>query len=183
MKIKYILYFCTGILLLWGVVVATISAHDPTIYAPYAFNVAIPFMLLYDILSDNFIFLIALCTLPIPLLFSIWCFPLLKGQLQIPMRTKIFTLILILCSFVFLVMGWPYGIKYQGILHTIVMYLYNLVFWIALLFLYRLNKIRFSYETNFLFHWVYSLGWDVHFPMAWRNNIKTHNPYKASACQ
>jgi Ca2+/Na+ antiporter len=115
--------------------------------------------------AGSLVIAFALGSLIVPILFIAWSYPLLKGQEQIPKRTKVMTMALIVLSAVFLVISWPYGIEYQGVKHTIIMYLFNFCFWYILFRIYRANTRQISFITNFLFHWITFawLGW-VAFP-------------------
>lgn len=158
------LHFVVGTLLLWAVAYATISANYPKLYAPYSFVVVIPLMSLHELLGGiPLAFIIA--TLTAPVLFAAWSLPLLTGQKRIPNRTKVASLILVSLSLVMLALSWPYGLKYQGALHTVAMCLFNVAFWAALLVLGQKNSREPAYITNFLFHWFLFawLGW-VAFP-------------------
>ena len=157
-------YFIIGALLLWGLAFATVSAGYPKIYSPYASAVVIPIFLLLEIFRGSH-GVIYLATLFIPIIFFVWSWPLLKGQVHIPKRTSILAIILILLSVVDLGMSWKYGVKYQGMVHTIAMYAFNAGFWFILLWLYWKNSKIDSFTTNFLFHWFLFawVGW-VAFP-------------------
>jgi len=163
-NINKIYNFVFGAILLWGVAYATIFANLPAIYSPHSFSVVFPVILFDEFLDDQIAALI-LGTLPIPILFFLWGFPLIRGQECIPKRTMILACILILLSFVGLLFSWPYGVQYQGYIHTFVMYLLNFCCWVALLKIVKNNKRKPSYSSNFLFHWILFawLGW-VAFP-------------------
>jgi hypothetical protein len=158
------LHFVVGTLLLWVVAYSTISANYPKLYSPYSFVVVIPLMSLYELFGGKPpTFVVA--TLTVPVLFAAWSLPLLTGQKRVPNRTKIASIVLVSLSLVFLALSWPYGLKYQGALHTVAMYLFNGAFWAALLVIGRRNTREPVYASNFLFHWLLFawLGW-VAFP-------------------
>lgn len=159
-----VLYFVIGTLLLWAVAYSTISANYPKLYSPYSFAVVIPLMSLYEVLGGHLVTFVA-ATLAIPLSFAAWSLPLLKGEKRIPKRTKIAATVLVSLSLVFLALSWSYGVKYQGTTHTVAMYVFNALFWAALLVVGRRNLREPSYGYNFLFHWLLFawLGW-VAFP-------------------
>jgi len=165
MKKKYTTYFVVGALLLWSVAYASISADYPKIYSPYSFIVIMPVLSLHEIFRSRHLMSDLLGTFITPLLFLLWSFPLLRGQIQIPKRSKIAAILLVLLSLVSLIGSWPYGIKYQGVIHTIAIYVFNLIFWSVMFIMYRNNTTRASYASNYLFHWILFawLGW-VAFP-------------------
>jgi len=151
-QVSNVLRLFVSAVFLWGVAYTTISANVPKIYSPYSFAVVIPLFSLYEVFGGRAI-TFALATLAIPVLFVFWSFPLLKGQERIPKRTKILAALLVLLSFIALAASWSYGIQYQGIGHTVAMYLFNLGCWAILFVLLRNNARQASYTSNFLFHW------------------------------
>lgn len=154
MNTKHSLIMGTGALLLWVISYATIIADYPTIYSPFSIPVVVPVLLLSEVFrGEAMVYAAILGTLTIPLLFLAWSFPLCRKQEQIPKRTLAAALTLISLSAFSLLFGWSYGIQYQGMMHTLSMYLYNFCFWAILFFLYRANAKHISFTTNFLFHW------------------------------
>jgi hypothetical protein len=143
--------FFMSVIILWAVSYASISANEPNAYSPYSLATAIPLIWFHEAIRGGIIDII-LGTLAIPAFYVLWCFPLLKGQNQIPKRTKIFSMLLVLLSLFSLVGGWLYGIEYQGYTHTVLMILFNLCFWTLLFILALKNARTTSYKTNFLFH-------------------------------
>jgi hypothetical protein len=165
MKKNYATHFLVGALLFWGVAYAPIIANYPKIFSPHSFIVIMPVLALHEIFRSGHLLSYIIGTLIVPLLFLLWSFPLLRGQVQIPRRSKIGTIFLILLSLLSVIASWPYGVKYQGLIHTIAIYIFNLIFWTALFLLYRSNTTRESYTSNYFFHWILFawLGW-VAFP-------------------
>lgn len=146
-----------GALLLWGAAWATVSAGYPRLYSPYSVSVVIPLLAVYWMPGGKYAVLTT-ATFPIPALFVVWSWPLLRGWERIPRRTKVAAIVLVSLSFCFLVLGWRLGVKYQGAFHTTAMGVFNAAFWAVLLLLYRTNARTPSYVSNFLFHWVL-FGW------------------------
>lgn len=164
MNRKLILNFVVGVFILWGISYSTICANVPKIYSPFSFTVAIPTLSLYSVFGSHPITFV-LGSFCIPLAFILWSLPLMKGQQQIPKRTKIAAIVLVLPSLYLLASSWSFGVAYQGKSHTITMYLFNVIFWVGLFTInYRNAKLP-SYASNFAFHWVLFawLGW-VAFP-------------------
>ena len=147
------LRFLAGAMLLWGVAYVTVSANVPTIYSPYSFLVIIPVLSLHNFIESH-VLTLAIGTTLIPVSFLLWSFPLLHGQIRIPIRTRVLTIIMVLLSLAFLIMGWSYGNQYQGLAHTIAMYLLNLICWLVMFILYIINSRQPSYGSNYIFHWV-----------------------------
>ncbi len=154
MNRKYLTFFVGGFLLLWAVAYASISADYPKIFSPYSLIVIWPVLALHELFRYDHLTALLLWTLISPALFLLWSFPLLRGQVRIPKRSKIVASLLIALSLFSLVGSWSYGIEYQGALHTIAIYVWNLIFWSALFLLNRSNKNHESYTSNYLFHWV-----------------------------
>jgi len=164
MNRKLILNFVVGVFILWGISFSTIWADVPKIYSPYSFTVAIPTLSLYSVFGRHLITFV-LGSFCIPLAFMLWSLPLLKGQQQIPKRTKISVIVLGLPSLYLLVANWSNGVAYQGKVHTITMYIFNVIIWASLLAINFRNAKQPSYNSNFAFHWLFFawLGW-VAFP-------------------
>ena len=155
-----------GTLLLWPVSYASIIAKYPKIYSPYSLPVIAPVMLIFEISHAIPVRLaFAVGTLLVPILFVAWSYHLFTRQEQIPKRSKVVSIILTALSALMLVLGYSYGIQYQGLIHTIAICLFNIMFWMALFYLLRANARQPSFSTNFLFHWIMFawLGW-VAFP-------------------
>ncbi len=151
---KYYINLAIGALVLWGISYSTISSNVPRIYSPYSFSVVIPTFMLYSVLGSSTITTIT-STLLIPVLYILWCFHLLRDCKAIPKRSLVCSSILIFLSAYQLTVSWTYGIKYQGMVHTIVMYIFNIIFWIALFIMFRANRKKPSYATNYMFHWIF----------------------------
>jgi hypothetical protein len=164
-KLIYGLIFIISALFLWGVAYASVIPYNmPSLFSPGSMTVVLPLLILDD--SPHFhSYAMLLATLAIPIAFALWSFPLLWGQIRIPKRSKVLTVILILLSIVHLAGSWSYGVEYQGAIHTLSMYLYNIALWAILFMLARRNSRNSIYTTNFLFHWFLFawLGW-VSFP-------------------
>ncbi len=165
MSKKYVTHITIGFFALWAVAYASISANYPTIFSPFSFVVIVPGMALSQVISSNKLTYFLFGTLITPVTFVLWSFPLLRGQTQIPKRSKIGASLLVALSLYSLIGSWPYGVIYQGVFHTVVICIWNVICWFALFFLNRSNSIRQSYWSNYLFHWIFFawLAW-VAFP-------------------
>jgi hypothetical protein len=51
--------------------------------------------------------------------FAAWSFPLFRGSPKIPLRTILLLLVAVACSAVWYVLGWGYGVKYEGLRYTV----------------------------------------------------------------
>lgn len=165
MNKKYVTYFAAGFLLLWAVACGSISANSPNIFSPLSFVVILPGMALSKVISTNKLTYFLFSTLFTPAIFVLWSFPLLRGQTRIPNRSKIAASLLTALSLYSLIGSWSYGVTYQGVFHTVVICIWNIICWFVLFFLNRSNSIYQSYWSNYVFHWVFFawLAW-VAFP-------------------
>jgi lysylphosphatidylglycerol synthetase-like protein (DUF2156 family) len=139
------MYFGATTVFIWFTSFATMSAGRPELYSPLALIIVIPSLCLgfRSPLAGAFIG---------PIIFSVWCFPLLGGQRKVPLKSKILALIILGLSVLLFVKGWHYGVMYQGIFHTAVMCSYNVVFSVALFILERRNHAKPTFKTNMIFH-------------------------------
>ena len=159
----HIFFYFSGALFLWPISYLTVNSGVPTVWCPFSITVVIPALLLSGFINPHIAIIIAASFIPI--FFFFWSTPLLKGKKEIPIKTKIVSLFFIALSITNLIFSWEYGEKYQGITHTLVMCAYNVIFWVVLFLLFKINKKTKNYISNFLFHWVLFawLGW-VSFP-------------------
>jgi hypothetical protein len=159
-----IVFFLLCALLVWFASFLTISGGVPHLYSPFSFIIIIPALYLSSYPgTQSLASLIA--ALVGPVLFAAWSFPIMKGQMRIPKRSKILAIVLVVLSIVFLISGWSYGNQYQGAFHTIAIYIFNLAFWVGLFFTERKNTRFPSFISNLVFHTLlfFWLAW-VAFP-------------------
>jgi hypothetical protein len=144
-------WLCAG--LIWGAAYSSISAGFPNLYSPYATAVIAPafFLMLNSIPSTG---AVILATLVCPIIFVAWSFPLLRQESLIPKRSKVMALFLVVLSLAYFFASWHYGITYQGQPHTIIIFIFNVFFWFALLALTRTNRLRPSFRSAMAFHTV-----------------------------
>lgn len=153
-----------GGLLVWIICMLSMVANYPTIYSPYSLTVVIPTLYASALdLPGFFVYLFG--SLPLTAFYFAFSFFTINKHFVISKPTIILTCIFVLLSIAFNIMVYKYGVKYQGLLHTLLMYGYN-VFFIALLALiYKRNKSAPTFYgclgfNIVLFSW---LGW-VAFP-------------------
>ena len=156
----------------------TMSANYPRIYSPYSFSVVMPAIIFAtDGMGVAIAYLLSSApVLILYLIFSIFIsrnknvfskttYAERKPSYIVSKRTRIFAILLVLLSVCFNAIGFSTGLKYQGLLHTISMYAFNLLFISALVVAYIFNRNS-PTPTNclgfniLLFSW---LGW-VAFP-------------------
>ena len=119
--------------------ILSMIANYPKIYSPYSFSVVIPALFISE-LGLSRVPMYILASIPTVSLYLIWSFFFINNSLKISKPTITFSLIIIILSIAFNVHGYEYGIKYQGLLHTAIMYSYNIGFLVALMFIFKENK-------------------------------------------
>lgn len=94
-------------------------------------------------------------------LFWLWSFHLLKGEIQTPFRSLVLCILLIVLSGIDLLYCWPYGVAYQGFHHTLWMCLLNVFFGLMLILMACIQSVKPSFGLNLVFHfWIFLwLGW------------------------
>ena len=147
------------------IVVLTISsltmiANYPKLYSPYSFFVVLP-ALIASALELPKILLLFIAALPNTLFFLLWSKYTVKDKFLIHKATLKLSCAFVLLSIFFCITSYSYGIKYQGLEHTLLMYCFNLVFIGSLYKVYLINRIKPSinnclFYNVLLFIW---LGW------------------------
>lgn len=138
----------------------TMIANYPKIYSPYSFAVVIPVLFVSDT-GINKLLMYVFVAIPTVTLYLIWSLFFINKTFKISKPTIALSTLLIIASVIFNISSYKYGIEYQGYLHTILMYGYNIIFLAALAFIFKSNKIN-PTLTNclgfniLLFSWV---GW------------------------
>ena len=160
MGIKSKIFF--GSLVVLIACILSMIANYPKIYSPYSFSVVIPALFISE-LGLSRVPMYILAAIPTVTLYLIWSFFFINKSLKISKPTIAISLILIILSLVFNVHGYEYGIKYQGLLHTFVMYSYNISFLVALMLIFKSNKTNPTLNNCLgfnviLFSW---LGWSA----------------------
>ena len=151
-----------GSLVVFIACILTMFANYPKIYSPYSFSVVIPALFISELgLSRAPVYILA--ATPTVTFYLIWSFFFINKSLKISKPTIAISLILIILSIVFNVHGYEYGVKYQGLLHTIVMYSYSISFIAALILIFKSNKTSQTINNCLgfnivLFSW---LGWSA----------------------
>jgi hypothetical protein len=115
----------------------------PTVWAPLPLHM---FLLLW--------FVGPLTMLLPPIFFWTWSNGLFTGQADVPRRSLIATGVLAVLSVVYYVGSWPYGVKYQGRIHTIAVGVATLMFLIALGALAVVARRQPSWAKSLAFHWL-----------------------------
>ncbi len=160
-KIQFIII---GALLVGIIGSMTMIANSPKLYSPYSFTVVIPALFASSLNLPTLLFQVA-SVLPLVTIFLLWSFCFVKPPFSITFIQKLICGLTILLSAVFNGGAFSYGLKYQGELHTYLMYTYNIVFVLALSLILWRNARKPSLISCLgfgvlLFSW---LGW-VAFP-------------------
>jgi len=176
MKNKKTIYTIIGAIILGLISFATMCADVPEIYSPFSMSVIIPVFLfdwLFYAMFPGLLFpglhFVFGC-LVIPILYVVWSYRLYKNTPKIPRRSISAILILFILSLVYLIGSWSYGLGYQGITHTISMYIFNCIFWGILYYLYMTNRKKPSFITSYLFHLV-SFAWLAWVAFPWLGEL------------
>lgn len=102
-------------------------------YSPYSFTVVLPMFGVYSVV-ENAGLAILVGGAVVPLAFSIWCHFFVKRRQRIPVSSLVLAIVLVVLSAAYLAVSWSVGVKYRGGLHTLVMYGYNLAFWVFMFY-------------------------------------------------
>ncbi len=121
----------------------TISSGTSTLYSP----VNLP-LVLVGLLSSSFIAVLFF----MPIVFLIWCWPILRGEPVVPRRSIILLALSIALSIFYFVRGIDFGIQYQGRDFVIGVGIVNAIFWILLVVLAVIARRRPHYRNNLIFH-------------------------------
>jgi hypothetical protein len=116
----------------------TMIASEPKVYSPYSLSVVIP-ALIFSSKEMGQITIGLLASVPTLLLYLIFSITSIKPKYTISKPTIGMAVTLVILSVAFNIHGYQYGIKYQGTLHTHLMYAYNLVLLSLLSAVYFLN--------------------------------------------
>lgn len=126
----------------------------PTLSSPYSLMVIFPLFLLSDLGSSHFpgalIYLLG-CT-PLVGVFLLWSSHLRAASNAIPRRSIVLFLLFAFLSCVFLYGSWSYGVRWQGLQHTLIVVSINVIFIVSLFFLLFAARQRQTFATNYAFH-------------------------------
>lgn len=128
----------------------TMAASYPKIYSPYSFSVVIPAFMFYALSLPGFLLAI-LASLPNALLFLLSTRATANGKLKIGRLFTGISCLTIFLSIVFLIFSFDNGFQYQGLQHTLFMYLYNSIFISGIIATYVINQRRPSANNSLLF--------------------------------
>jgi hypothetical protein len=126
----------------------TILPGTPHVYAPLNFLVVIPAFLSASMFQGSYMLAVAV----VPLLFCLWCWPVLRGRTTLPTRSIVLLLLAVVLSAASLIFGGHYGVEYQGVGYVVGVAVINVVCWVVLVVLALLARRRSSFGYNLGFH-------------------------------
>jgi hypothetical protein len=137
-------------------VAAFLSIRDnvPSTSSPFAFTPAVPALWVFELnerVWPSFV-LFALACLPVVAAFLAASAHLFRDETEIPKRSVVALLVLVLLSVAWFWQGWSYGIQYQGLSHTLYVAVCNAIFVGAASVLLVLNKRTPRFAVNLAFH-------------------------------
>ena len=142
----------------------TILSGSPKFYAPYSLSVAIPAF----VVSGNglpVIFRYLLSALPVTLFYCIFVTRQIDSEYRIKKAGLFISITVVILSLLYSFGSYQHGADYQGVTHTLLMYIFNLVVIFIFSFAYWLNNrspnlISVTTTCTIYFCW---LGW-IAFP-------------------
>ena len=140
----------------------TMIAGYPKLYSPYSFVVVIPAFMVYALdIPKPFLYFLA--ALPNAAFFLIWSIYNVKEKFLINKATLVLSCIFVTLSLLLCTISYSYGVKYQGLSHTLLMYAYNLFFIGSLYKVYLINRISPTINNCLLFNLLLFswLGWSA----------------------
>jgi hypothetical protein len=136
--------FAAGLCLLVPAWIGLFSTGGPTVLSPLPALTALPAM-----------FGLAFGAMAVPsLLFFAWNPGLFRGDAKVPKRSYWLLGTAIILSPIWFVIGWKWGLQYQGVRYTYVVCAGNIVWavFLGVLFAGFRNREA-SFKTNLLLHW------------------------------
>lgn len=136
MKLNFKIFI--GGLIVMAACFLTINSNFPILSSPYSLIVTIPLLLASFLqLDKESAYLLSL--IPLVSLYLFWSLIFIKPPYTIPKPTLWLVVFFIILSTVFNVYSFQYGVKYQGLTHTLVMYAYNVIFMTSMFITYQRN--------------------------------------------
>jgi hypothetical protein len=156
-----------GAMLIWLAGYLSVQAPVPTVWSPYSLPTAIPALLIHDLFPSLWL---PFLTFPLAAVFVIWSFPLLNLRPRLPLRSIVLFVVLVILSLVFHVGSWPYGIKYQGLHHTVLLVTFNIAAVLLLVGVLLRGRRYPGPYTNLSFH-ILLFGWVAWCAFPWLGEL------------
>jgi hypothetical protein len=138
--------FLAGLsLILLSAISLGLFGRAPSILSPGAILLVIPLMIWTPVF---FVILIP------AVFFWLWSSYLFQGLPNLPKRTKILGYIIAALSLFYFASSWSYGVRYQGLLFTIVCAATSVAFVVIFIVVVRRNEKNSSFASNLLATWL-----------------------------
>jgi hypothetical protein len=118
---------------------ASIQGPEPTWLSPYGFASFMSALFISEKVhhslgyaTTSYVVIHTLAALPLAIIFWIWSYPLFRGGMRIPWRSKLLYICVVAASACTAYGDWHNGVKYNGLVHTCVMFSYNTLAALAL---------------------------------------------------
>jgi hypothetical protein len=134
----------------------SIRDNVPSSSSPFALVSTVPALWVFELnerVWPSFV-LFTLACLPVVAAFLASSAHLFRDKREIPNRSMVALHVLALLSLAWFWQGWSYGIRYQGMSHTLYVAIWNAIFVVAAVILLLLNKRTPRFGVNLAFHGV-----------------------------
>lgn len=132
----------------------------PKFWAPFSLATVIPAFLIGStpINSGNlpfrYVILSIIAACPVTLFFWLWVRPISEQAKNIPFRSSILFFAVLLLSISYFSVNWNYWVRYQALLHALLMLLFNAVFAAMAFVLWLQNRFSSQASHVMTFHGV-----------------------------
>jgi len=126
----------------------------PRIWAPCNILAFLPALVFCDLFHSPTICL-TLTAMVIPLFFLLWTAPATWCAAKPPTRTIVLSLLMVLLSAASVILGFSYGVEYQGWGYVIGVVIISVIFWVAILALAVIAVRSKRVKWNVAFHIVF----------------------------
>ena len=150
--------------------VMSVSAGYPSVWQPLNLVVVVPAFYLVALGPVPAPAVYLLASVPIVVFFCLWSLPLFSGSPQVPSRTVVLFLVLVVAVVLWFLAGWKYGVEYQSLRYAAPLALINTV-WVLLLswLLIRARKSP-SFQSSLVFHTLMFV-WAAWFAFPWLGEL------------
>jgi len=162
---KYQPWLCVSVgafaVLLLGAL--SIHAGSPTAMSPYPLLVLLPAFCIAELFSGTELFpyryfFMALSALPVSLLYVAWSGHLIRAATILPRRSLALLAVVGIFNVWYAFESWPFGLKYQGLTHTLRVTAFGAAMLVVLIVLGIWARRAPSFAKNFAFHTLL-FGW------------------------
>jgi hypothetical protein len=136
--------------------ILSVRAAVPTIDSPFAILPTLFAFLVFDMRmfdGDRMRGLAhILAASPVAILFLVWNVQLFRREVHVPRRSIALYLVAVVLSAAFFALAWNEGVLKQGLTHTAVLVLFNVLFALLVGFTLTSNRRSPAYASNLAFH-------------------------------